>query len=48
MTTTNDVTGDSLVSKPTSDLYRENWDRIFGNKTESKPARKESQEQESR
>ena len=29
MTNKNDVTGDRLVSKPVSDAYQENWDRIF-------------------
>lgn len=30
MVATNDITGDSIISKPTSNLYRMNWDRIFG------------------
>jgi hypothetical protein len=30
--TKNDVTGDSLVSKPLSKDGEENWDRIFGKK----------------
>jgi len=30
MTTKNDVTGDSMVSKETTDVYRNNWDAIFG------------------
>jgi len=30
MTTKNDVTGDSMVSKKTTDAYRDNWDKIFG------------------
>lgn len=29
MATTNDVTGDALVSKPTTNNYRDNYDRIF-------------------
>lgn len=29
-TARNDITGDSIQSKPSSDLYRDNWDRIFG------------------
>ena len=34
-TAKNNITGDSLVSKPNTDAYRNNWDRIFGkNKTE--------------
>ncbi len=28
----NDVTGDSIKTKPTSELYRHNWEIIFGNK----------------
>lgn len=32
MTTKNDITGDALKSKPSSDKYRENWERIFGQK----------------
>lgn len=32
MTAKNDVTGDSIKSKPTSEKYRENWDKIFRNK----------------
>lgn len=27
--TKNDITGDSIKSKPTTDLYRDNWDKIF-------------------
>lgn len=30
MTTKNDITGDKIKSKPSTDLYRENWDQIFG------------------
>lgn len=25
----NDITGDTLATKPASDAYRDNWDRIF-------------------
>ena len=32
MAATNNVTGDSLVSKPTSQEYLDNYDRIFGKK----------------
>lgn len=28
----NDVTGDSIISKSSSQKYRDNWDRIFGKK----------------
>ena len=37
MTTTNDVTGDRLASKPNSKKYRDNWDKIFGNKDDLIP-----------
>lgn len=30
MTAINDITGDKLVSKPTTNAYSENYDRIFG------------------
>ena len=26
----NEITGDTLMTKPQSDLYRDNWDKIFG------------------
>lgn len=32
MTTKNDVTGDRLITKVASDSYRDNWERIFGDK----------------
>jgi hypothetical protein len=32
-TSKNDITGDQLISKTATDLYREGWDRIF-NKTQ--------------
>lgn len=35
MTSTNDITKDRLVSKPSSDLFRENFDKIFGSKAKS-------------
>jgi hypothetical protein len=30
---TNDITGDEIKSKPTTQAYRDNYDLIFGNKT---------------
>lgn len=30
MTTKNDHTGDTLMTKPASDAFRSGWDRIFG------------------
>ena len=32
MATTNDITGDKLITKSTNDNYRDNYDRIFGKK----------------
>jgi hypothetical protein len=32
MATKNDITGDQLKSKPQSEKYRDNWERIFGQK----------------
>ena len=32
MATRNDITGDSLTSKPASEAYRNNYDAIFGKK----------------
>lgn len=37
MTSKNDITGDSLTTKATSDKYRDGWDRIFGKKDDKKP-----------
>ena len=31
MATKNDVTGDTISSKPTNDAFRKGWDRVFGN-----------------
>lgn len=33
MTAKNDITGDTLVSKTSTDAYREGYDRIFGKKS---------------
>lgn len=32
MTSTNDITGDAILSRSSTDAYREGWDRIFGKK----------------
>jgi hypothetical protein len=32
MTSKNDITGDKLATKPANDVYRDNWERIFGKK----------------
>lgn len=37
MATKNDVTGDQIKSKPASDLYRQNYDSIFGEKPIKQP-----------
>ena len=36
MATTNDITGDKLITKSTNDNYRDNSDRIFGKKNVQK------------
>jgi hypothetical protein len=28
----NDITGDSILTKSSTEKYRDNWDRIFGKK----------------
>lgn len=33
MTSKNDITGDRLATKETTDAYREGYDRIFGKRT---------------
>lgn len=33
MATSNDITGDAIQSKPTTDLYRDGWERIFGKRS---------------
>ena len=40
MTSKNPITGDRLVTKPATDDYRENWEKIYGDEmvsTELKP-----------
>ena len=37
MVSKNDVTGDYIKSKPQSNSYRDNWDKIFSKKEESVP-----------
>lgn len=32
MTAKNDITGDNIVSRASTDSYRDNYDRIFGKK----------------
>ena len=48
MASTNDITGDSIVSKKQSDSYRENFDRIFKkdkNGTTEKESKRSEMEQ---
>lgn len=35
-TAKNDITGDALRTKPTSQKYRDNWEHIFGKKKKDK------------
>ena len=37
MAAKNDITGDSTLTKVSSDAYRNNFDNIFGKKSEDKP-----------
>lgn len=32
----NDITGDSIITKSSTEKYRDNYDRIFGNKKDDK------------
>lgn len=41
MTTKNDITGDTLATKETTDAYRDGYDRIWGKKPESLQEEKE-------
>jgi hypothetical protein len=44
-TAKNDITGDSLRSKPSSDKYNEGWERIFGEKKKREKALNELAQQ---
>jgi len=35
MTSNNDITGDSLKSRASTQQYRDNWDLIFGSKEDN-------------
>ena len=37
MATKNDITGDSISTKQVTDKYRDNWDKIFGQKEAAPP-----------
>jgi len=39
MATTNDVTGDALVSKPATEKYTDNYERIFDKSYTKKPSK---------
>lgn len=32
MAATNDITGDAIVTSPVNQAYRDNYDKVFGNK----------------
>jgi hypothetical protein len=42
MATKNDVTGDSIQTKLNSNLYRDNYDKIFGKKKKKKNGQRRS------
>lgn len=42
MATTNEITGDKLITKTTNDNYRDNYDRIFGKKNGKLPQQEAS------
>ncbi len=48
MAATNDVTGDSLVSKKNTQAYEDNYDKIFGKKKKPVPDVEDGYEQENR
>lgn len=43
MTAKNDITGDVIKSRSTSDAYRDNWDRIFKDKKKFERLSQESE-----
>ncbi len=43
-TAKNDVTGDALRSRPTTEKYRDNWDLIFGKKPKQSDAVRDNKE----
>jgi hypothetical protein len=42
MSSKNEITGDSITSKKNNDLYRDNWEKIFG-KNKIKPSTEDSE-----
>lgn len=45
MATSNDITGDTIQSRASTDLYRDNWDRIFGKKRTENPKQEDDSTQ---
>lgn len=45
-TARNPITGDKLQTKPTTEAYRDNWDRIFGRREEKCPDHNKESEKE--
>lgn len=46
MSSTNDITGDYLVNKKTTDAYRDNYDKIFGKSRRKEEHRQAVQDDE--
>ena len=42
---TNDITGDKLISKYSTEAYADGWDRIFGNKKKVEEEQQEKKEE---
>ena len=45
MASSNDITGDTIQSRASTDLYRDNWERIFGKKRTEKSEPKDDSSQ---
>lgn len=43
MAALNDITGDAIQTKVVSDLYRDNWDHIFGKNKKNTTTNKEAE-----
>ena len=44
-TAKNDITGDLIATKSSSDAYRDGWERIFGKKSKGKTKKKKPVEE---
>jgi hypothetical protein len=44
MVSKNDITGNEIKTKTSSDKYREGWDRIFGKKKDESKDKKDKKE----